>query len=149
MGRSNFSNWNTDRYYSKEILAGTNTFSAIIFKYAFITAIFSLGIGMFFTIKALYPRSGYRSLGSLKKWKTWRDDYYNILTETEPEDEDGNRSALEDESLKAFIEEVIEITTINGKINECRMVAFKRSFLFTSVAMLSVFIQGLLYVFLI
>ena len=131
----------------KGLLTGAENFAQISFKLAFSVAIVSLGIGIFFTIKALYPRSGYRSLGSLGQWKNWRDEYYKMLTEEDSNDVEGNRSALEEETLKALTEDVIDITTINGKIYNQRMAAFKRSFLFTSIALTFVFVQGLIYAF--
>lgn len=132
---------------SKNLLIWSCNLPNVIFILAFGVALFTSGIGILFTIKALYPRSGYRSLGSLEKWKDWREEYCKILTDDEPDDEEGNRLALEEETLKALTEEVIEITKINSEINEKRMVAFKKSFLFTSIALGSMFLQGVLFAF--
>ena len=111
------------------------------YLFTVIAAIF-LTVSVIFLVMTVYPR-GYKTLANIDAWSSWRDDYLKYLSETEKSNgiDDSEETAL----IKNIEKRLVESQPINANINERRRKAFKKTILFSSIALSALGIQAIFY----
>jgi len=107
-----------------------------------VMAAISLTVSVIFLVMSVYPRH-YKTLADMAVWSTWRDDYLKYLSENEKRN--GGDESIETTLVKNIEKRLIESQPINAKINERRRKAFKKSILFSSIALSALGIQAFFY----
>ncbi|MFO8013101.1 MAG: hypothetical protein R6X20_07330 [Phycisphaerae bacterium] len=112
-----------------------------LFHCAMATAFAALGVGVYYLIRCVYPRSDYQTLASMEKWQNWRVEFREWLAKKgEADDQDTKTGA---EMLRALIPLVAVAQEKNATLNEKRRKQFQKSVRAAAVAIVAIGIQGL------
>ncbi len=107
------------------------------------SAFFFFVVSVVYTVLCVCPRSDYKRLGAIIKWKKWREDYEKYLS-----DKPDSEKSVDDAMVEKICSNLAEAQTVNAPLNEKRRRHFKKSVQTVALGLISVLSAGLFYLLL-